>query len=156
MKKLLVVVLILIFVFAIAGCKSDAPGGEIQIGREYDFSGVTQVKLVNVHNEYSTTITDETDIANIISFVGDTIIKPLGSGKGYYEGSYSVVFFYDNGEEFILTFGDDTVDDTVLYMGEGDDGYPIRYRLTDKTISGDVIPFFSQFDQSGMVWSEGN
>ena len=152
MKKLLVVVLILIFVFAIAGCKSDAPGGEIQLGEEFDFSGVTQVELVNVHNEYSTTITDETDIANIISFVGDTIIKPLGSGKGYYEGSYSVVFFYDNGEEFILTFGDDT----VLYMGEGDDGYPIRYRLTDKTISDDVIPFFSQFDQSGMVWSEVN
>lgn len=152
MKKLLVFVLVLIFVFAIAGCKSDAPGGEIQLGKEFDFSGVTQVELVNVHNEYSTTITDETDIANIISFVGDTIIKPLGSGKGYYEGSYSVVFFYDNGEEFILTFGDDT----VLYMGEGDDGYPIRYRLTDITISDDVIPFFSQFDQSGMVWSEGN
>ena len=152
MKKLLAFILVLVFAFAISGCKNDAPGGEIQLGREYDFSGVTQVKLVNGHNGYSTTITDETDMANIISFVGDTIIKPLGSGKGYYEGSYSVVFLYDNGVEFILTFGDDT----VLYMGEGDDGYPIRYRLTDITISDDVIPFFSQYDQSGMVWGESN
>ena len=150
MKRLFTFIVVLILALSITGCKDNAPGGEIQIGKEYDFSGVTQVKLVNVHNEYSTTITDETDIANIISFVGDAIIKPLGSGKGYYEGSYSVVFFYDNGEEFILTFGDDT----VLYMGEGDDGYPIRYRLTDITISDDVIPFFSQFDQSGMVWNE--
>ena len=150
MKKLLVFIPVLIFVLAIAGCKSDAPGGEIQLGREFDFSGITQVQLTNCHNGQDTIINDEEKIAEIIAFVGDRIIKPLGSGKGYYEGSYSVVFFYDNGEEFILTFGDDT----VLYMGEGDDGYPIRYRLTDITISDDVIPFFSQFDQSGMVWNE--
>ena len=152
MKKLLIFVLVLIFVFAIAGCKNDAPGGEIQIGREYDFSGVTQVKLVNGHNGYSTTITDETDIENIISFVGETVGKPLGSGKGYYEGSYFVAFTYEDGTEFAMEYGDDN----VFYMGEGDDGYPIRYRLTNITISNDVVPFFSQYDKSGMVWSEGN
>ena len=151
MKKLLVFILVMIFALALAGCKSDAPGGEIQIGREYDFSGVTHVKLVNGHNGYSTIITDETDMANVISFVGDTIGKPLGSGNGYYEGSYSVEFFYDNDEEFSLTYGDDT----VFYLGEGDDGYPIRYQLIHINISDDVIPFFSQYDQSGMVWNEG-
>ena len=152
MKRLFPLILVLILALSIAGCKDDAPGGEIQIGREYDFSGVTQVKLVNGHNGYSTAITNETDIENIIAFVGDTVGKPLGSGKGSYEGSYSVVFSFNNDEEFLLTYGDDK----VFYMGEGDDGYPIRYRLTNITISGDVIPFFSQYDQSGMVWNETN
>ena len=146
MKRLFVFTLILIVVLAIAGCKNDAPGGEIQIGREYDFSGVTQVELINGHNGYSTTIIDEADMAEIISFVGDTVGKPLGSGKDYYEGSYCVVFSYDNGEEFLLTYGDDT----VFYLGEGDDGYPVRYRLIHIDISSDdVIPFFSKYDQSG-------
>ena len=152
MKKHSFFIFVLILALVITGCKNDAPGGEIQIGREYNFSGVTQVKLVNGHSGYSTTITDETDMANIISFVGDTVGKPLGSGKGYYEGSYSVVFSFNNGEEFLLTYGDDT----VFYLGEGDDGYPIRYRLIYINISDDVIPFFSQYDQSGMVWNEGN
>ena len=152
MKKLLLFIVVLILVLAITGCKNDAPGGEIQIGREYDLSSVTQMKLVNQHNGYSTTITSEADIEKIISFVGDTVGKPLGSGKGYYEGSYSVVFSFDDDEEFLLTYGDDT----VFYMGEGDDGYPIRYRLIHITISDDVIPFLSQYDQSGMIWNETN
>lgn len=150
MKKYTVFMLVLMVVLVIAGCKNDAPGGEIQIGREYDFSGVTQVKLVNGHNGYSTTITNETDMANIISFVGDTIGKPLGSGKGYYEGSYSIIFYYENVEELLLTYGDEN----VFYIGKGDDGYPIRYRLIHINISDDVIPFFSQYDQSDMVWNE--
>ncbi len=146
-KKHFVLILALLLLLATAACKNDAPGGEIQIGREYDFSGVTQIKLVNGHNGHSSFITNEADIAGIISFVGDTVGKPLGSGKGYYEGSYSVNFFFDNGEEFLLTYGDDA----VFYLGEGDDGYPIRYRLIHISISDDVIPFFSRFDQSGMV-----
>ena len=150
MKRLFTFIFVLILALSITGCKNDAPGGEIQIGREYDFSGVTQVKLVNGHNGYSTTITNEADIENIVSFVEETVGKPLGSGKGYYEGSYSVVFTFDNDEEFLLTFGDDT----VFYLGEGEDGYPIRYRLIHINISDDVIPFFSQYDQSGMVWNE--
>ena len=150
MKKLIALLLMLTMAMVIAGCKNDAPGGEIQLGQEYDFSGITQVKLTNCHNGQDTIITDENKIAEIIAFVGETIGKPLGSGKGYYEGSYSVVFSYDNGEEFLLTYGDDT----VFYMGEGDDGYPIRYRLTNINISDDVIPFFYQYDPSGMVWKE--
>ena len=152
MKKLLVFVLVLMFVFAIAGCKSDVPGGEIQLGQECDFSGVTQVELVNAHNGAYTIITDEKNISEITAFVGETVGQSLGSGKGYYEGSYSVAFTYEDGTEFAMGYGDDN----VFYMGEGDDGYPIRYRLTSITISNDVIPFFSKYDQSGMVWSEGN
>lgn len=152
MKKLLVFVLVLIFVFAIAGCKSDAPGGEIQLDKEFDFGGVTQVELVNAHNGACTIITDEKNISEITTFVGESVGQSLGSGKGYYEGSYSVAFTYEDGTEFAMGYGDDN----VFYMGEGDDGYPIRYRLTNITISNDVVPFFSQYDQSGMVWSEGN
>ncbi len=152
MKKLFAVIFALILVLSIAGCKGNVPGGEIQIGRAYDLSGITQVQLINGHNGYSTIITNETDIASIISFVGDTVGKPLGSGKGYYEGSYSVVLTFGNDEEFRLTYGDDT----AFYMGEGDDGYPVRYRLVHMNISDDVIPFFSRYDQSGMVWSETN
>ncbi len=137
---LILLALLLMF----AGCKNDAPGGEIQIGRENDFSGVTQVKLVNGHNGSTSFITDENAIAEITSFVGETIGKSLGSGKGYYEGSYSVVFSYENGEEFSLSYGDDN----VFYMGVGDDGYPVRYALCHINISDDVIPFFAQYDQS--------
>lgn len=150
MKRLFAFILILILQLAIAGCTNDAPGGEIQIGREYDFYGVTHVRLVNGHNGYSTTITDETDIANIISFVGDTVGKPQGSGKGYYEGSYSIVFVYDNAEEFLITYGDDN----VFYLGIGNDGYPIRYVLCHISISDDVIPFFSQYDPSTLGSNE--
>ena len=146
MKKAFYFIFILILTFCVVGCKGDAPGGEIQIGREYAFSGILQVKLVNGHNGYSTVITDETDMANIISFVEDTVGKPLGSGKGYYEGSYTVVFSDEEGKEFLLTYGDDN----VFYMGTGDDGYPIRYRLIHQTIAEDIIPFFSRYDQSGM------
>lgn len=149
MKKLMA--LILVLVLAMAGCKNDAPGGEIQLGREFDFSGVTQVKLVNGHNGERTFITDEKDISEITTFVGETVGKSLGSGKGYYEGSYSMVFSYEDGTEFALSYGDDD----VFYMGKGEDGYPIRYRLIHSKISDHVIPFFSQYDQSGMVWGEG-
>lgn len=152
MRKHLSFIFVLILTLVIIGCENDAPGGELQIGREYDFSGVTQIKLINGHNGHSTTITNEADIEKIISFVEETVGKSLGSGKGYYEGSYSVVCSFDNSEEFLLTYGDDT----VFYLGEGEDGYPIRYRLIHINISDDVIPFFSQYDQSGMVWSEGS
>ena len=64
MKKLLVFILVLIFVLAIAGCKSDAPGGEIQLGREFDFSGITQVQLTNCHNGQATIITDSAEAMN--------------------------------------------------------------------------------------------
>ena len=148
MKRILVLTMVIALVLTIGGCSNDAPGGEIQVGDHVELSGITQVKLVNGHNGYSTIITDETDITNIVAFVGGTCGKPMGSGKGYYEGTYSVVFYYENGEEFLLTYGDDN----VFYMGKGEDGYPIRYHLTNITISEDVLPTFALYDQSGMVW----
>ena len=152
MKKHLLFIVVLILVLAITGCKNDAPGGEIQLGKEFDFGGVTQVELVNAHNGARTIITDEKNISEITTFVGETVGQSLGSGKGYYEGSYSVAFTYEDGTEFAMGYGDDN----VFYMGEGDDGYPIRYRLIHITISDDVIPFLSQYDQSGMIWNETN
>ena len=148
MKRILTLILVLAVGLAVAGCRSDAPGGEIEISREVDLFGATQIKLVNAHNGYSTTITDETAIANITAFVGGTCGKPMGSGKGYFEGTYSVVFSYESGEEFLITYGDEN----VFYMGQGEDGYPIRYRLTNITISDDVLPSLSLYDDSGMVW----
>ena len=152
MKKHLLFIVVLILVLAITGCKNDAPGGEIQLGKEFDFGGVTQVELVNAHNGARTIITDEKNISEITTFVGESVGQSLGSGKGYYEGSYSVAFTYEDGTEFAMGYGDDN----VFYMGEGDDGYPIRYRLIHITISDDVIPFLSQYDQSGMIWNETN
>lgn len=150
MKRMLSLIMALVLMLALTGCKDEAPGGEIQISNTIDLSGINQVKLVNGHNGYSTMITEETDVANIVAFVGGTCGKPMGSGKGYYEGSYTVVLIYENGEEFQVTYGDDV----VFYMGQGEDGYPIRYRLTNITIIDDVIPTFSLYDQSGMVWEQ--
>ena len=150
MRRIVAWPILLTLMLMFAGCKNDAPGGEIQLGREFDFSGVNQVKLVNGHNGFTSFITDENAIAEITSFVGETIGKSLGSGKGYYEGSYSVVFSYENGEEFSLSYGDDD----FFYVGLGDDGYPVRYALCHINISDDVIPFLAQYDQSNFVWSE--
>jgi len=148
MKRWTSMIFALLFAMSIVGCKQDAPGGEIQVSNVVSVEGVTQIKLVNGHNGYSTFITDGTDIMNITAFVGGTCGKPMGSGKDYNEGTYSVVFYYENGEEFTLRYGDDN----VFYMGKGEDGYPIRYRLTNITISDDVLPTFSLYDQSGMEW----
>ena len=144
MKKSVVLFLLLILVLTIAGCKGDAPGGEIQLGREYDFTGVTKISLTNAHNGSITFITEEEDIAEITAFVGETVGKSVGSGKGYYEGSYSLSFYDETGEFFSVGYGDSD----CFYMGEGEDGYPVRYILCHINISDDVIPFFSRFDQS--------
>ena len=148
MKKTSSFIMIILLALTFACCQQDAPGGEIQVSDEVNIDGVVQIKLVNEHNGYATTITDETDIANIVAFVGGIVGKPMGSGKGYYEGTYSVVFNYENSSEFTLTYGDDN----VFYMGKGEDGHPIRYRLSNITISNDVLPSLSLYDQSVMIW----
>ena len=144
MKKFNVLLLLLILALTIAGCKNDAPGGEIQLGREYDFAGVTRISLTNAHNGNTTFITEEDAIAEITAFVGETVGKRVGSGKGYYEGSYSLSFYDETGKFFSMGYGDSD----CFYMGEGGDGYPIRYVLCHINISDDVIPFFSRFDRS--------
>lgn len=143
-KNSVVLFLLLILAVTIAGCKGDTPGGEIQLGREYDFTDVTKISLTNAHNGNTTFITEEHDIAEITAFVGETVGKSVGSGKGYYEGSYSLSFYNETGEFFSVGYGDSD----CFYMGEGEDGYPIRYVLCHINIADDVIPFFSRFDQS--------
>ena len=148
MKKRITVFVALLLAVMLARCQNDAPGGEIQLGREFDFTGTGQIELTNMHNGQVTVITDEQDITAITAFIGETVGKNVGSGKGYYEGSYSVVFYDEAGEILSLGFGDSD----CFYMGKGDDGYPIRYILPHITVSEDVIPFLSQFDESGFVW----
>ena len=144
MKKSVVLFLSLIFVLSIAGCKNDVPGEEIQLGRKYDFADVAKISLTNAHNGNTTIITEEDAITEITAFVGETVGKSVGSGKGYYEGSYSLSFYDETGEFFSVGYGDSD----CFYMGEGEDGYPVRYILCHINISDDVIPFFSRFDQS--------
>ena len=71
MKKQVLFIFVLILALAITGCKNDAPGGEIQLGKEFDFSGVTQVELVNAHNGARTIITDEKNLDKFLSLVDD-------------------------------------------------------------------------------------
>ena len=141
MKKLVAFVLCLAFLFA--GCKSDAPGSEIQL-KNYGFDGVTEIRLQNCHNGEVTVLLDEADIASVTAFLSEVVGADPESGKGYYEGTYAVNCIYEDGEEFSLAFGDSD----CFYMGKGGDGYPIRYLLTGMTIADDVVPFFARFDQS--------
>ena len=145
MKKVLT--LFLIILLTLSGCKSDAPGSEIQL-KNYGFDGVTEIRLQNCHNGEVTVLLDEADIASVTAFLSEVVGANPESGKGYYEGTYAVKCIYEDGEEFSLAFGDSD----CFYMGKGGDGYPLRYQLTQKTVKDDIIPFFSQFDQSGFQW----
>ena len=144
MKKVLVLLLILL---TLSGCKSDAPGSEIQL-KNYGFDGVTEIRLQNCHNGEFTVLLDEADIASVTAFLSEVVGADPESGKGYYEGTYAVKCIYEDGEEISLAFGDSD----CFYMGKSGDGYPLRYRLTGKTVKDDIVPFFSQFDQSGFQW----
>ena len=144
MKKVLALLLILL---TLSGCKSDAPGSEIQL-KNHGFDGVTEIRLQNCHNGEFTVLLDESDIASVTAFLSEVVGADPESGKGYYEGTYAVKCIYEDGEEFSLAFGDSD----CFYMGKGGDGYPLRYQLKGKTIKNDIVPFFSQFDQSGFQW----
>ena len=141
MKKIVAFVLCLAFLFA--GCKDSAPGSEIQL-KNYGFDGVTEIHLQNCHNGEYTILLEADDISAITAFLSEVVGVDSGSGKGYYEGSYTIECIYANGEAFSLAFGDSD----CFYMGKGSDGYPIRYLLTGMTIADDVVPFFARFDQS--------
>lgn len=145
MKKLLPLVLLLIFAFT--GCNNDAPGSEIQL-RNYGFDGITEIRLQNCHNGEYTVLRTEEEIAAITAFLSQIVGADPESGKGYYEGSYAIQCIYEDGEAFSLAFGDSD----CFYIGQGGDGYPLRYKLTGKTTKNDIIPFFSQFDQSDFQW----
>lgn len=132
----------------LVGCKGEAAGEEMLLSQGLDLSGVSQVDLTNAHNGETTAITEEGAIAEITAFLAEISGRYQGSGKGYYEGSYTLTFHYENDRTASLGFGDSD----SFYLGTGDDGYPVRYALADQSVSGDIVPFLSQFDQSGFSW----
>lgn len=105
-----------------------------------------QIVLTNCHNGVRTWITVPEDIAAIRAFLEGITGQDPESGKGYYEGSYSITFCQNRETVFSMAFGDSD----CFYAGEYGDGYPIRYFLKETTIADDVIPFFSQFDTSSL------
>ena len=144
MKKFIALFFVIFLTLALAGCGQDAPGGEIQVRDLCDLAGTTKIILTNAHNGERVYIKDKAQIEEIAAFVGETVGQYDGSGKGYYEGTYSVEFY--NGEENIFSLG--YGDSNCFYTGKGDDGYPLRYLLVDRTIADDVIPFFTPYDPS--------
>ena len=149
MKKHVIFILVFSLLFALTGCGQTTTGEEILLRQECSLENITQSDLTNAHNGQTTTITEEAAISEITAFLNEVIGKADGNGKGYYEGSYTLTLTYQDGSTGSLGFGDSD----CLYMGEGEDGYPIRYLLCGKTVSENVIPFFSQFDQSGFSWT---
>ena len=143
MKKL-TVLFVLILALVLAGCGQDAPGGEIQVRDLCDLAETTQIILTNAHNGERVYIKDKAQIEEIAAFVGETVGQYDGSGKGYYEGTYTVEFYIGEENIFSLGYGDSN----CFYTGKGNDGYPLRYLLVDRTIQDDVLPFFTPYDPS--------
>ena len=110
---------------------------------------VTKIVLQNCHNGQFTAITDAGTMERIKDFLRTVTGSGAESGKGYYEGSYSIAFYQGEETVFFMAFGDSD----CFYMGDYGDGYPIRYRLDDMTVKADVIPFLAQFDTSGFQWN---
>lgn len=149
MTKHITLILVLSLLFTLTGCGQTTTGEEILLRQECSLENITQISLTNAHNGQTTTITEEAAISEIAVFLNEVIGKPDGSEKGYYEGSYTLTFTYQDGSTGSLGFGDSD----CFYTGKGEDGYPVRYILCGKTVSEDVVPFFSQFDQSGFSWT---
>lgn len=108
---------------------------------------VTQAALRNVHNGEMTFITDPDEVGEICAIVRSVWGFRGISGKGYYEGSYSVTLYSGEEEVFSIVFGDSD----AFYHGVGEDGYPIRYELEGLTAGG-IIRLLSRYDQSGFDW----
>lgn len=116
---------------------------------DIDKSSVNQIKLQNCHNGKYTFLSDEVAISEICAFLNGIVGVDYGSSKGYYEGTYAVTLqFSDTSEYFTVVFGDSS----SFNLGQGDDGYPIRYELLGLEIQ-DVVEFLSQYDSSGFDWA---
>lgn len=116
---------------------------------DIDKSSVNQIKLQNLHNGQYTFLSDEAAISEICAYLAGISGADYGSSKGYYEGTYAVTLqFSDTSEYFSVVFGDSS----SFNLGQGDDGYPIRYELLNCEIL-DVVAFFSQYDSSGFEWA---
>ena len=116
---------------------------------DIDKSSVNQIQLQNLHNGQYTFLSDEAAVSEICAYLDGIIGIDFGSSKGYYEGTYAVTLqFRDTSEYFSVAFGDSS----SFSLGQGDDGYPVRYELLNCEIQ-DVVEFFSQLDSSGFEWA---
>lgn len=147
MKKQLFWIMAFIVACLLLGC-TDAPAADLRLS-DPDLSGTDQIRMQNAHNGLFTVITDPQDIAEITAFLQQFAGSDPESGKGYYEGTYQLQFYRADAEIFSIAFGDSD----CFYTGKGADGYPLRYLLPEQTIREKVIPFLSQFDQSGFEWN---
>lgn len=139
MKRLMIAFALVALV--LAGCAK--PEMTISFS-EMDLEDVTQVRIQNLHNGVYSVVTDPESVEDICEYLKDVSGGSGESGKGYYEGSYGIALYSESEEPvFHLGFGDED----VFYYGEGEDGYPIRYHLTDLTIK-DTTAFFSRYDSS--------
>ena len=143
----LILVLLLCGALLLAGCSRNAVAAEVAL-TDLIPQGTTKIALQNAHNGKFTFLSDPGSIAQIEDFLRTVSGTGAESGKGYYEGSYSIAFYQGEEKTFSMAFGDSD----CFYMGDYGDGYPIRYLLEEITVREDVIPFFSQFDTSGFQW----
>ena len=141
-KLLIALALVLALVLLPALLPEEAPGGEYSPGSE-DLSGVDRIVLTNCHNGQKTHLTDPETIASVIALLQETVGSHPESGKGYYEGSYSLALFRGDTEILALAYGDSD----CFYTGKGADGYPLRYPLMGLTVKGEVLPFFSGLEE---------
>ena len=141
MKRLRLIILVIICILGTAACGSSGGSANEISFKDMDFKGVTRIDLGDLHTGDHVSVTDETEIDAIVSFIKEIKGTNAQSSKGYYEGTYDAVFYVNDDNVFAVGFGDSN----IFNYGEGADGYPVRYDLTDKTIKEDIIPFFSQF-----------
>lgn len=117
-----------------------------------DFDDISQVILYNCHNGRYSFIDDRQSVLDICAFIKGLSGKSGESGKGYYEGTYSIQLQSENEEAvFEMVFGDDN----VFYYGKGEDGYMRRFRLIDQT-SKEIASFLAQYDMSGFEWGKNS
>lgn len=147
MRKWSMLLGIFCLVGLLAGCGGRNTGAQ-QALAEQDLGDITKIVLTNCHNGQRTVLTDPEALAEIVEFLQRVEGEKPESGRGYYEGSYSVALYRDEEPVLSLGFGDSD----CYYMGDYGDGYPVRRQLVGMTIRGDVIPFFSRFDASGFSW----
>ena len=110
-------------------------------------TGITEMRLRNLHNGKYTVITEAESIESILGFINKVAGVNATSSKGYYGGSYSLDVYNGSNKIFSIGFGDDE----SFNYGDYGDGYPTRFDLRGVTRE-EVIRFFSQFDSSGFDW----
>ena len=114
---------------------------------DLDTEEVSIVELKNLHNGEYTFLVDQTDIIAVCDFLRDLSGIYVGSGKGYYEGTYQIQLLNDDQVLFSIGFGDSN----SFHHGTGSDSYPNRYEPAGTDITK-IVSFLSHYDSSGFVW----